>query len=131
MKLEIMHYVNVARHIKSAFRRGRLTDIPRSSSFYHSTGWNPLASSRIEATHQSATRQCEILKTIDKTQGCGGGGAREDRSDVSLYGNGSRAISCVKLVATLASSPFQQNVLLHHINIYLYRELSFLMQITQ
>lgn len=66
MKLKIIHYVNVLRRIKSAFRRGRLTDIPLSSSFYHSG--NPLASPRIEGSHQSATQQCEILKTIDKKE---------------------------------------------------------------
>lgn len=119
-----MHYVNIARRIKSAFRRSRLTDIPLSSSFYHSTGWNPLTSSRIEGTHQSATRQCEILKTIDKKRG------REDRSDISLYDRGSRAISCVKLIATLASSLFRKKYY-SSVNIYLYRQLSFLMQITQ
>lgn len=100
-----MHYVNVLHRIKSAFRRGRLTDIPLSASFYHSTGWNPLASPRIEGTHQSATRQCEILKTIYKKGGC------EDRSDISVNDNGSRAIGCVKLVATLTSSLFRKNAI--------------------
>jgi len=49
--------------IKSAFGRGRLIDI---SPLGHPTEWNPLASTRADDTHQSATRQCEISKTIGK-----------------------------------------------------------------
>lgn len=116
-----MHYVNVPCRIKSAFRRSRLTDIPLLS-FYHSTRWNPLASPRIEGTHQSATRQCEILKTIDK------------KGDAKIDLTFPWTITEVELsVASNLSLHlhhfFFAKMLLHHINIYLHCELSFLMQI--
>lgn len=75
MKLEIMHYVNIARRIKSAFRRSRLTDILLSSSFYHSTGWNPLALSNRRYSSISNSTMWDLEN--DRQEG-GGGGVKID-----------------------------------------------------
>jgi len=117
----MLHYVNVPRRIKSAFRRGRLTDI-LLSSFYHSTR-NPPASPRIEGTHQSATRQCEILKTIDK------------KGDVKIDLTFPWTITEVKLSVTSNLSLYSRSLFRKSataLRKYLfYCELSFLMQIIQ